>query len=87
MSRDESLLERLKAIKREHEGRLMRLRNVVSVGIGYRQRAGQITDELAIVVSVEDKIPPDELDEENVIPTEIDGAPVDVQVVGAIRPC
>ncbi len=85
MNGDESIMDRLKAIKRTHEARLMRLRNVVGVGIGYRQRGGQVTDELAIVVSVVDKIPPEELDEESVIPTEIEGVPVDVQIVGTIR--
>jgi hypothetical protein len=85
MNRDRPTMDRLKAIKRAHEARLMRLRNVVAVGIGYRQRDGQATDELAIVVSVTDKVPPEGLDEESLIPSEIDGVPVDVQVVGTIR--
>ncbi|MGQ9708880.1 MAG: hypothetical protein ACUVXE_00180 [Anaerolineae bacterium] len=80
-----SEVARIRAVKAAHEAELMRKANVVGVGIGLRQRNGQYTGELAIVVSVTHKVLLDELDPGDVIPREIDGVPVDVQAVGALR--
>jgi len=60
----------------------MRKPNVVGVGIGFRQRSGELTDELAIIVSVTHKVPMEDLAPEDRIPSEIEGVPVDVQVIG-----
>jgi hypothetical protein len=84
MNKGDPLLKRAQTVKRAHEARLMSIQNVIGVGIGYRQRRGHVTGELAIVVLVEDKVPPEELDQENIIPSVLDGIPVDVQVVGKI---
>ena len=78
-------LERLRMVKAAHEADLMRRANVVGVGIGFREREGQRTDELAIVASVIHKVPLSRLAPEDVIPPELDGVPVDVQAVGELR--
>jgi hypothetical protein len=59
--------------------------NVVGVGIGLRQTGGQSTGEPAIVVSVSAKVPMSQLTRGDMIPRELDGVPVDVQVVGELR--
>lgn len=81
----EDEIERIRAVKAAHEEELLSKANVVGVGIGLRQRRGEYTGELALVVSVTHKVPPEELDPEDLIPREIDGVPVDVQVVGTLR--
>jgi len=78
-------MARIRAVKAAHEAELMRKANVVGVGIGLRQRDGQYTGELALIVSVTHKVPPEELDAEDLVPQEIDGVPVDVQAVGTLR--
>ena len=78
-------LDRLRAVKAAHEADLMGKPNVVGVGIGLRQRAGQMTEEPAIVVSVTHKVSDAELSPWEVIPCELEGVPVDVQVVGELR--
>ncbi|MBO9370618.1 MAG: hypothetical protein J7575_05985 [Chloroflexi bacterium] len=78
-------MARIRAVKAAHEAELMRKANVVGVGIGLRQRDGQYTGELALIVSVTHKVPPEELDAEDLVPQEIDGIPVDVQAVGTLR--
>ena len=75
-------MERLRRVKMTHERELMRKANVVGVGIGYRQRGGQRTDEPAIVVSVTRKVPRPLLDQGDVIPQELEGVPVDVHAIG-----
>ena len=84
MLRDEEL-DRLRAVKAVYEADLMRKANVVGVGIGLRQREGKPTGEPAIVVSVTAKAPLSELAPDDVIPSELDGIPVDVQAVGELR--
>ncbi|NLE43583.1 MAG: hypothetical protein GX620_02580 [Chloroflexi bacterium] len=78
-------IERLKAVKASYEVALMQKANVVGVGIGLRQKAGKLTGEPAIVVSVTDKVPIERLDPSDVIPSQLDGFPVDIQVVGRLR--
>jgi hypothetical protein len=81
----ERKLKHLKAVKASHEADLMRKANVVGVGIGFRQRAGKLTDEPAIVVSVTHKVPASRLSPSEKIPHELEGVPVDVQAVGTLR--
>lgn len=78
-------LERLRVVKELHEADLMQKPNVVGVGIGLRRRDGELTDEPVIVVSVTHKPPAALMAPEDVIPTELDGVPVDVQAVGKLK--
>jgi hypothetical protein len=78
-------MERLQTTKAKHESALMRKPNVVGVGIGFRKRRGEMTDEATIVVSVTHKVPRSALDPEDVIPGELDGVPVDIQTVGKLQ--
>jgi hypothetical protein len=78
-------IARAQAVKAKYERELMRKRNVVGVGVGFRERAGQATDTVCIVVSVREKLSPDQLAPKDVIPTELDGVPVDVKATGAFR--
>ncbi len=82
---DEGRLARVRAVKAAYEKDLLRKANVVGVGIGYRQRKGRASDELAIIVSVTHKVPRDQLAPEDIIPSELEGVPVDVQAVGKLR--
>jgi hypothetical protein len=78
-------LERLRVVKNLYEADLMQKANVVGVGIGLRQREGELTDEPVIVVSVTHKQPASLMDPKDMIPTELDGIPVDVQAVGKLK--
>jgi hypothetical protein len=77
--------DRLRAVRAAYEADLMRKANVVGVGIGLRRRKGEPTSEPAIVVSVTQKVPSSQLDPSDVIPSELEGVPVDVQAVGELR--
>lgn len=77
--------EKIRRVRRAHEDELMSKANVVGVGIGYRQRGGSPTDEPALVVMVNKKVPKALLAPEDFIPSTLDGVPVDVQEVGEIR--
>jgi hypothetical protein len=59
--------------------------NVVGVGVGFRFVKGQRTETIGVVVMVTRKVPIGQLPPKDVIPSELDGVPVDVQEVGVIR--
>ncbi len=81
----EQAIQEAMAVKARHEARLMQKANVVGVGVGFRQRGGKLTDQVALVVNVTRKLPRDQLAPEDLIPTEIEGVPVDVYETGEIQ--
>ena len=78
-------VQRVQEVKRRHEAELMRKPNVVAIGIGFRTRGGQPTQEVCIVVSVKTKVPAAQLKRGDLLPASIDGVPIDVVETGAIR--
>jgi len=77
-------IERIRTVKAAHETELMAWPGVVSVGVGLRQRGGQISGEVCVVVMVRHKLPPADLRPADMLPAEVDGVPVDVQEAGDI---
>jgi hypothetical protein len=76
--------ERIMAVMKEHKTGLLSKPNVVGVAVGFKQNAGISTQELALVVLVETKLPLNALPPDAQIPESIDGIPVDVQEIGKI---
>lgn len=73
------------AVKQDYEQELLAKPNVVGVGVGLQQKENVFTNVIAIVVMVSHKLGISLLDEDSLIPSEIDGVPVDVQEVGEIK--
>jgi hypothetical protein len=80
MSSDPAL-DRAREISRTHSNSLLAKPNVVAVGLGYLE--GSPT-ELTLVVMVEQKVPLSALAEDEIVPREIEGLPVEVRVVGEV---
>jgi hypothetical protein len=59
--------------------------DVVSVGIGYKYRAGQRTDETCIVVGVRKKLPAAEVAAGRLVPSSFDSVPTDVIQYGEVK--
>jgi len=78
-------MQRAVEVKRRHEQELLRKANVVAVGIGYRTRGGEQTQEVSIVVSVKVKVTSSKLKARDLIPSSIEDVPVDVVETGVIR--
>jgi hypothetical protein len=75
----------LTAVRAKHEARLLRYPNVVGVTEGTRMRAGRLTGEPALVVLVSGKVPRTKLPKGSLLPSELDGIPIDVIEVGPIE--
>ncbi len=80
----QAAFEKAQGVKRAYEGELMSKANVVGLGIGLRERGGMRTDTVVLAVMVKQKVPRAQLAEADVVPSEIEGVPVDVQEVGEI---
>jgi len=85
MTSQESALGRAQVVKQKYEAELLRKKNTVGVGIGFKRRQGQLTNQVAIVVNVRKKVAKADLDPEDLIPETLEGIPVDVLEVGAIE--
>jgi hypothetical protein len=77
-------IEKIMAVKDRHEAGLLKKKNVVGLGIGYKEVEGQETELLTLVVMVSKKELPSQLDATDMVPSEIEGVPVDVKEVGKI---
>jgi len=78
-------LDNIRATAQASSNQLLQKHNVIATGIGYKYTAGQRTDTLCIVCSVEKKVSISELEREDRVPPEIDGLPTDVVETGPIR--
>lgn len=63
---------------------LLRRKNVVGVGVGFKEKGGQKTDEICLVVLVEKKVPKQELTPDDLVPEKMQGIRTDVKEVGRI---
>ncbi len=78
-------LAQVKAVKRKYERELLKKRNVVGVGIGFKEVGGQKTNQLSLIVMVKEKVPIEQLDPQDRISPEIEGTLTDVKAVGEIK--
>jgi hypothetical protein len=77
-------IEEIRAIKDRYEDDLLKKKNVVGLGIGYKEIEGEETGLLSLVVMVKKKESPSQLAATDLIPSQIEGVPVDVKEVGEI---
>ncbi len=64
---------------------LIRKKHVVGVGIGIEHKDGVPTGEVCLVVMVDQKVPPDMVAEQDIIPAQLEGVRLDVQEIGIPR--
>ena len=77
-------IEEIRAVKDRHAEDLLKRENVVGLGIGFKEVEGQETEQLSLVVMVRKKESPSQLNATDLVPSEIEGVPVDVKEVGKI---
>ena len=74
-------LSRIREVKAKYEVSLLKKANVVAVGIGMPTRDGQPTGPPGIIVSVTQKVDAQELDEDDLVPQELEAVPVWVEEI------
>jgi hypothetical protein len=71
--------------KQSNLHKLLTRANVVACGIGYKATSSGLTNEIAVIVSVIQKLPTAQLAESDMVPREIDGVKTDVVETGPFR--
>lgn len=84
METNMSALALAQQAKRRNQARLMRMRNVVAVGVGYKTVGNVQTSEVCVVVSVIKKLSLVQLSESARVPAVLGGVPTDVVETGMI---
>ena len=79
---NEQRMQEISEVQAKYIDELMRVPNVVGVGIGMRQYDGKYTDEMCLVVMVDKKLPIAQLEATSILPSELDGVCIDVQETG-----
>ncbi len=80
-----AFLNQLLEAQQRFQAELLSKRNVIGVGLGFKDLRGEPTDEMALMALVEQKLPREALRDEDFVPPEMDGAKTDVLEVGTIR--
>lgn len=84
-SKHAAAFARIDAIVAEHGPRLADLPGVVEVWAGFKFRNGRLTKQPAVIVSVLTKRPVSKLKKAELLPTKLDGVPVDVVPASAAQ--
>src|SRR5579864_2132802 len=74
----------LRCVHHEAEREFKRYPGVIGVGLGLKERGGQVTDEIAIRVYVREKVPATRLPDGQCIPPFFRGIPTDLQNLGRV---
>jgi len=75
----------IKQTLRKHRKDLLKKKNVLAVGLGYKTKDGLNTGKLSIVCSVEKKLPVSEISKKDLVPAEIEGILTDVVETGKLK--
>lgn len=81
-------MDKAKSAMNKHKRKLLGMKNVVGVGVGYKDSVAASTGEKpkpGIVVLVKQKLPESQLEAQNIIPKDVDGVITDVIEVGDLR--
>jgi len=75
-------LDQIVSAKQRNLAHLLKRKNVVGVGIGFKESEGVLTDEVAVTVNVARKVPVAQLTENDKVPGRLDGVKTDVVETG-----
>lgn len=85
MSTQDDRMSLAAEVQARYTDELMRKAHVQGTAIGLAKVGGKYTDQIALVVLVDKKVPISALDAKDVIPQELEGIRVDVQEVGILQ--
>ena len=74
----------IQVVQQKVKDAILRKKNVVGLGQGFKYKAGKSTDEKCLVVFVKEKKPESQLDKKDMIPPEVHNIRTDVKAVGKV---
>lgn len=76
--------DEVKRLREKHQKKMLKKKNVLGLGVGYKETGGKKTDELSLIILVEKKEDISVLSKKDLVPPEVEGVKTDVKVVGKI---
>lgn len=77
-------LARIADVQKKYTDMLMKKPHVVGISMGPLRENNKANGEYALIVMVDEEVPPEQVSPEDQIPAELDGVPVVVRQVGTI---
>jgi hypothetical protein len=77
-------IQQISELRKSNQTSLLEKRNVIGVGVGYKETSGQKTSDLSLSVLVRNKLAHQDLNTKDLVPSSIDGIPTDVVRVGKV---
>ena len=77
-------IQQISELRKSNQSAMLKKRNVVGVGVAFKETDGQKTSDLSLTVLVREKMAKQDISENDMIPTDIDGIPTDVMRVGKV---
>ncbi|PKM83301.1 MAG: hypothetical protein CVU89_00665 [Firmicutes bacterium HGW-Firmicutes-14] len=81
-------MDKIRSVLSKHKNKLLSMKNVVGVGIGYKDSAIEVSTgqpKMGVVVLVKHKLPESQLEAHNIVPKDLEGVVTDVIEVGDLR--
>lgn len=78
-------MERYFGALKRNKDKLLRLDNVVGVGVGYKQAGATAAGQPALIVYVKKKYPARDLNRGHIVPKQLDGMETDVVEIGVVK--
>lgn len=78
-------MDRYFRVLKKSRGKILGLKNVVGVGVGYKYQGDESTGKTAFIVYVEEKLAPADMSRRHMVPPQIDGLETDVVEIGRVR--
>ncbi len=78
-------IRQVREVKARHEKALLKLANVVGLGVGFKEIKNTTTTQIALIVNVTEKKALIDLAAKDIIPPQLDDIVTDVQEVGHIK--
>ncbi|NLJ76003.1 MAG: hypothetical protein GX325_01935 [Peptococcaceae bacterium] len=78
-------MERYFKVLKKNRSKILRKKNVVGLGVGYKCRKNEETQKPALIVYVEKKLPPRGILKRHMIPPQVEGLETDVIEIGRVK--
>ncbi|MDD3653201.1 MAG: hypothetical protein PHO01_03285 [Desulfotomaculaceae bacterium] len=78
-------MNKLLSALKKNRTKFLGLKNVVGIGVGYKQAGENDTGQPAFIVYVEKKLPRTDLSRSHIVPRKVDGLETDVVEIGVVK--
>lgn len=76
--------DEIQVVQQKVKDTMLKKKNVVGLGQGFKYKAGKLTEEKCLIVFVEEKKPENQLEKKDIIPPDVENIRTDVKAIGKV---